>query len=135
MADELRSSNVGRLASSLTTTLVSKESSLTEDQLIERFVATIDAVHTTAPKAHIMLVEYLTLFGTDTKAGSDVWMDENRIAHHREVAAMLQRAYTRAAEQRDNVPSGACSSLNGCTTWVPDHKRLRIAARLDGSIP
>lgn len=103
MADELRSSSIGRFASTFTTELASKDSSFKEDQLVERFIATIDDVRAKAPKAHIMLVEYLTLFGTDTKAGSDVWMGEDRIAYHREVAAMLQRAYTRAAEQRDNV--------------------------------
>lgn len=66
----------------------------------ERFVRVIDAVRARAPKAKIFLVEYLTVFGSETKVASEQPLSEERVEFYRAVAGELQKAYRGAAERK-----------------------------------
>jgi lysophospholipase L1-like esterase len=73
---------------------------LEAEDVKERFIEVIDAVRRVSPKCRIFLVEYLTLFGRNTRPGVDVSLDGEQIRHHQDVARMLNEAYRLAAEAR-----------------------------------
>lgn len=75
-----------------------------EDELVGRMGDVIDAVRFKAPKATIVLVEYLTVIGNDTThhEKSAPFTDE-QLAKHQSQAQQLQRVYARAAEGRVGV--------------------------------
>lgn len=75
---------------------------LSSEGVAERFKAIIDKIRTIAPRAQIILVEYLTLFGPDIQP-KDIMLDEAQISHHRNVADCLEKAYRLAAEARPGV--------------------------------
>lgn len=75
---------------------------LSIQDVADRFTALIDEIRKIAPKAHIVLVEYPTVFGSDTPP-HDVPLDEAQIRHHRSVAEALEKAYQLAVEARPAV--------------------------------
>ncbi|TAQ84315.1 hypothetical protein B7494_g7360 [Chlorociboria aeruginascens] len=78
------------------------------EELKERFVEIIDRVRGIAPKSRVYLVEYLTLFGGNTRAGIDVAVDEKQMQCHKDIAAKLSDACRMAAKAREE-----------CCTLVP----------------
>jgi len=72
-----------------------------EDEVVARFRNVVDAVRERAPKARILLVEYLTVLGPDTKSGVNVPFTEDQVARYKEVAKTVQRIYARAAEGKE----------------------------------
>ncbi|KAI1368617.1 SGNH hydrolase-type esterase domain-containing protein [Xylaria arbuscula] len=62
------------------------------DGLAQRYGTVLDAIHSKAPRAHVLVVEYQAVLGPDTRPGEDVVFDADRIAHHREVAGRLLEA-------------------------------------------
>ncbi|KAI1828513.1 SGNH hydrolase-type esterase domain-containing protein [Xylaria intraflava] len=70
-------------------------------QLAQRYAAVLDAIHHKAPKAHVLVVEYQTILGPDTRPSQDVVFGADRVAHHREVAARLLEATHKAVESRE----------------------------------
>lgn len=89
---------------------------LAVDALAARYGAVLDAAHARAPRARVLVVEYLTMLGPDVRpAGSEeseggsesesesgaavnVAFGADRVAHHRGVAARLLQATARAAD-------------------------------------
>lgn len=100
--------------------------------LTARFVEVIDAIHKAAPKAKIILVEYLTVLGSDTKAGTDVSLSQDRVSHYQKLAEVLHTAYRHAAGARsdfaESVPIATLSGdhgvgsqqpwVDGCSVWM-----------------
>ncbi|KAK8102233.1 hypothetical protein PG984_015379 [Apiospora sp. TS-2023a] len=66
------------------------------DALARRYGRVLDAVHAAAPRAVVLVVEYLTLLGSDFVAGKHAPFDEARARYHRQRAEMLNNG-TRAA--------------------------------------
>jgi lysophospholipase L1-like esterase len=97
--DSLRAYLVGRLFMPSAPQIAPMDASA----LTERFITLIDKIQEKAPRAHIFLVEYLTLLGPHTRAGIDVAFDESRIQYHQKVADALSVAYRRAGEARPQV--------------------------------
>jgi lysophospholipase L1-like esterase len=97
----MQGSFLGRIFSRLfSSPFQDNQESLTPEDVAERFIAVIDKVRETSPRCHIFLVEYLTLFGSHTRPGVDVPLNEAQIKHHQSVASTLQIAYKLAAEAR-----------------------------------
>ncbi|CAD0085502.1 unnamed protein product [Aureobasidium vineae] len=71
-----------------------------EDEVIRRYGKVLDAIHAKAPRVRVMVVEYLTLLGPDTKPGIDVPFDAERLKHHQAVAKKLQGATSKVVESR-----------------------------------
>lgn len=74
--------------------------SLTAEDVAERFIAIIDTIRETSPRCRIYLVEYLTLFGSHTKPGVDVFFDTSKMQDFQNIVSTLQTAYRLAAEAR-----------------------------------
>ncbi|KAI1474042.1 hypothetical protein K445DRAFT_319144 [Daldinia sp. EC12] len=98
---------------------------LDTEQLANRYGGVLDAIHEKAPKAKVLVVEYLTMLGTHTRPGTDVPFGEDRAAHHRAVCAKLLRATAKAVEGREAwaevVPIGAASEdhdIGAPEPWV-----------------
>ncbi|KAI1376235.1 SGNH hydrolase [Hypoxylon crocopeplum] len=70
------------------------------DGLAVRYAGVLDAIHAKAPKAQVLVVEYLTMLGSDTRPGKDVPFGADRVTHHRAVCARLLRATAKAVEGR-----------------------------------
>ena len=70
------------------------------EEVRERFVRIIDAIKAKAPKARIFLVEYLAVFGAESKVAEDQPLGVESVEKYRKMAAELARAYREAAEQR-----------------------------------
>jgi len=70
------------------------------EEVRDRFVRIIDAIKARAPKARIFLVEYLSVFGADSKVAVDQPLAAERVDVYRGMAGELSRAYREAAEQR-----------------------------------
>lgn len=79
-----------------------------EEDALQRFGVVLDAIHARTPKARVIVVEYLTLLGPDVRAGVDVPFAEDRVMHHRSVAATLQRITQKAVADR----SGWCEIVS-----------------------
>lgn len=103
VSDEVQQSRLGSLVMWLIGDKLKSKEVISKEDIVNRFIATIDAIRAKAPHSKILLVEYLTLFGTDVRPGKDVWMNKEEIQHHRELAATLQDAYASAARQRKGV--------------------------------
>ncbi|KAI2613949.1 SGNH hydrolase [Hypoxylon fragiforme] len=69
--------------------------------LAARYAGVLDEIHAKAPRAHVLVVEYLTMLGPDTRPGQDVSFGADRVAHHKSVCATLLDATSRAVEGRD----------------------------------
>ncbi|KAK7946977.1 uncharacterized protein PG986_011298 [Apiospora aurea] len=66
------------------------------DALAQRYGRVLDAVHAAAPRATVLVVEYLALLGADFVPGVHAPFGEDRARYHRARAAMLNNG-TRAA--------------------------------------
>lgn len=73
------------------------------NEVRERFVRIIDAVRQKAPKARIFLVEYLAVFGEESKEAGDQPLGVEKVEGYRKMAGELSRAYREAAKKRDGV--------------------------------
>ncbi|CAD0098340.1 unnamed protein product [Aureobasidium mustum] len=96
-----------------------------EEEVVRRFGKVLDAVHAKAPKARVIVIEYLTLLGPDIKPGVDVPFDAERLKHHQAIAAKLQSATTKAVESRsdwcERVPMAELSqdhAIGSAEPWV-----------------
>lgn len=99
MADEVKESWLGWLMSFLLPA-TPKATPMTSETLADSFIAVLDAIHSRAPKARVILVSYLTLLGSDVKSGRDTNLSPEKIEHFRGVAEVLNRAYKMAVEAR-----------------------------------
>ncbi|KAK8071301.1 hypothetical protein PG997_011504 [Apiospora hydei] len=70
----------------------------TADALAQRYGRVLDAVHAAAPRATVLVVEYLALLGADFVPGVHAPFGEDRARYHRARAAMLNNG-TRAARR------------------------------------
>ena len=70
------------------------------EEVRDRFVRIIDAIKAKAPKARIFLVEYLAVFGPESKVSGDQPLGAERVEVYRGMAEELSRAYREAAGQR-----------------------------------
>jgi len=80
--------------------LIPEREKVGKEEVVERFIATLDAVHKKAPNAKIFLVEYLTLLGPNIRPGKDVTLSVQKVKHHQDVAETLHQAYVLAADAR-----------------------------------
>lgn len=99
MHSTLQSYFLGRIASHFLSA-PDNAPSLTAGEVAERFIAVIDKIRETSPRCRIYLVEYLTLFGPNTRARIDVSFDDSKIQEFQNLASTLQSAYKLAAEAR-----------------------------------
>ncbi|KAK6003532.1 hypothetical protein QM012_009303 [Aureobasidium pullulans] len=94
-----------------------------EDEVVRRFEKVLDAVHAKAPKARVIVIEYLTLLGPDTKPGIDVPFDAERLKHHQAIAAKLQKATSKAVESRsdwcEQIPMAELSQVHAIGSAEP----------------
>ncbi|CAD0114369.1 unnamed protein product [Aureobasidium uvarum] len=94
-----------------------------KEEVIRRYGRVLDAIHAKAPKARVIVVEYLTLLGPDTKPVIDVPSNAERLKHHRAVAAELQSATSKAVESRADwcelIPMAELSQGHGIGSAEP----------------
>ena len=98
------------------------EEAVTAEDVAERFVAVIDKVRETSPDCRVLLVEYLSLFGSHVRPGVDVSFEEAKIEEFREIARTLQRANKLAAEARSEckvIPVADLSQDHGLGSDEP----------------
>lgn len=69
--------------------------------LAERYGTVLDAIHTKAPKAHVIAVEYLELIGPDMKPDVDVPFDSSLLEGHKAKARQVQEATAKAVRDRE----------------------------------
>ena len=100
--------------------------------LAARYGTVLDAIHTRAPKAQVVVVEYLTIFGPDDNA-SGIAFEAGRVEHHREVAAVVQQATVKAVQGRQEwctrIPAASLSEEHGVGSpepWVAGLDLLRL---------
>lgn len=108
VGDTFKASYLGKAVGLFLPAAKEMKAKLTAEDIAERFVDLIDGILKIAPESRIFLVEYLTLFGSDVKAGVDVWLSEEQILHYRDVAKELQRGYKLAGERRQ----GKCKVID-----------------------
>ena len=100
---------------------------ITESELVLRFRDVIAQIKRQAPKAIIILVEYLTLIGPDYRPGTDGPLDSQQAQAAQRRAAMLQRVYMEAAKDQDRcsvLPVADASLQHGVGSkepWVTGH--------------
>lgn len=83
------------------------------EEVRERFVRIIDAVKAKAPQAKVFLVEYLAVFGEESKVAEDQPLGGERVERYKKMAKELSRAYREAAEKRpDGVEVVPISELS-----------------------
>nr|POF22109.1 lipase 2 [Quercus suber] len=85
---------------------------LDEDELKERFILVIDRIREIAPHAKIYLVEYLSVFGDDSRSGQGIPISQHQIQRYRDLEAVLIRAYGAAAQARPDVALITMSKLS-----------------------
>ncbi|KAI2633681.1 SGNH hydrolase [Hypomontagnella submonticulosa] len=93
--------------------------------LAARYAGVLDAVHAKAPRARVLVVEYLTMLGAHTRPGKDVAFGRERVEHHKAVCARLLAATAKAVEGREDwchiVSAGAASedhAIGAPEPWV-----------------
>lgn len=95
-----------------------------EDETADRFGQVLDRIHSTAPNAKVLLVEYNTLLGTDAEpCSSDLPLTGKQIQKFRDMAASLQRAYAKAVKGRETwvalIPIAGESQHHGIGSEEP----------------
>lgn len=94
-----------------------------EDEVIRRFGKVLDAVHAKAPKARVIVVEYLTLLGPETKPVVHVPFDAERLKHHQAIASKLQSATRQVVDSRsewcERIPMAELSQGHGIGSAEP----------------
>lgn len=126
--DTLNASWLGALAMRLSGTggAPVQASRLDVDGLADRFGGVLDAIHEKAPRAQVLVVEYVAVLGPDTRPGRDVAFGADRVAHHRAVCEELLQATAKAVEGREkwchvvSVDKPSRAHAIGCskTPWV-----------------
>jgi len=111
---------------------------LDEEALVARFQRVIAEIRNRAPKAEIILVEYLTLIGDDYRPCIDGPLNVEQSRAAQQKAAMLQRVYAKVAQGEDRcevLPVAAHSMGHGVGSpepWVTGHGWGFL---LGGSVP
>lgn len=77
---------------------------LDETGVATLYAQVLDAIHAKAPRALVLVVEYLTMVGPDARPRTDVPFGAERAEHHRRAARALQRATARAARAPERLP-------------------------------
>ena len=94
-----------------------------EDEVVRRVGQVLDAVDATAPKALVIVVEYLTLLGPHTKPAVHVPFDAKRLEHHQAVASKLQSATSKVVDSRsewcERIPMAELSQEHGIGSAEP----------------
>jgi lysophospholipase L1-like esterase len=106
--------------------------------LTDRFVKVIDDLHEIAPRARILLVEYLTLIGNHTKPAEDVPLRDEQLDRHRSVATVLCQAYANAAQARpfvELIPVARLSQDHALGSGQPWVEGFRIDSGPNGPVP
>jgi lysophospholipase L1-like esterase len=99
--DTFQASFLGRIFSwFLPSLFVVDPETLTPEDVAQRFIDIIDNLRESSPHCRIFLVEYLTLFGAQTRPEIDAPLNQAQLEHHKSVALNLKRAYKLAAEAR-----------------------------------
>ncbi|KAK4542459.1 hypothetical protein LTR36_006711 [Oleoguttula mirabilis] len=108
-------------------------------QLTDRFIAVLDAVHARAPAAKVYLVQYLSVFGEDSRPGPGIPLTWQQIGYHRRRAVVLDRAYEAAAAARSNftelVPAAELSQGHEVGTAEPWMLGFRLGMLWKGVAP
>lgn len=110
----------------------------TEEEVAQRFIAIIDRIHEVSPGCRIFLVEYLTLFGSHTRPGVDVALDESQILVARNLATTLQNGYRLAVEARPAcklIPVAEASWEHDIGSEEPWVEGFSLKMVLTGKIP
>jgi lysophospholipase L1-like esterase len=132
--DASKSSLFGRLLSWL---IPAPKEDVTAKDVAETFIAVVDEVRKIAPRSRVLLVEYLTLFGTDIKPGENTSLDKAQIRHHQGVAQTLEEAYKLVAEARpwcEIVPIGERSRGHGIGSEEPWVEGFSLAILSQGNV-
>ncbi|KAK9778933.1 putative SGNH hydrolase-type esterase domain-containing protein [Seiridium cardinale] len=74
---------------------------LSVEDLAERYGTVLDAIHAKAPNAKVVVVEYLSLLGSDLQPGVDVPFDASLLDGHKAKAAQVREATVKAVHNRD----------------------------------
>ncbi|KAI7366437.1 hypothetical protein KC354_g4141 [Hortaea werneckii] len=97
------------------------------DELVQRFVAVLDAIHYKVPKAKILLVQYISIFGTDSRPGPGLPLTWEQIGFYRQMGVLLDRAYEQAAALRADfvelVPVASLSEgheVGSAEPWISE---------------
>ncbi|KAK8073432.1 hypothetical protein PG994_004331 [Apiospora phragmitis] len=98
------------------------------DALARRYGRVLDAVHAAAPRATVLVVEYLTLLGRDFVPGVHAPFGEARARYHRQRAALLNNGTRAARAGREDwchvVPVSDHTGGHGigaAEPWVTDY--------------
>lgn len=103
------------------------DETIDEAALVSRFRRVIAQIRNRAPKAEIILVEYLTLIGHDYRPFVDGPLNDEQSRAAQQRAAMLQRVYAEAAQGQDRctvLPVAEYSLGHGVGSqepWVTGH--------------
>jgi hypothetical protein len=96
---------------------------LSTEELAERYSTVLDTIHGKAPKAQVLVVEYLTLLGTDLKPGNDVVFDASLLEGHKAKAEQVRTATAKAVQGREawctRVPVAEASIGHGIGSKEP----------------
>lgn len=111
-----------------------------EDETVERFGQVLDHIHSTAPTAKILLVEYLALLGSNvTSSTKELPLAEEQMQKFRDIAASLQRAYARAIRGREDwvalAPVAAESQHHGIGSEEPWVDGFSLSMMLAKKVP
>jgi len=90
------------LAARLSGTLPPDDPLPTPEEITQRFIAIIDAIHTRCPKARIILITYLTLLGSHATP-STVSLTSIQIEELRKVGETLRACYLEASKRRKGI--------------------------------
>ncbi|ORY63841.1 SGNH hydrolase-type esterase domain-containing protein [Pseudomassariella vexata] len=109
------------------------------DALARRYETVLDAVHTAAPQAIVLVIEYLTLLGQHFQPGQHAPFGYSRAAYHMETAEMLHNGTLQAVQGREAwchvVEVARLSEAHGIGSpepWVTDFRGISIRA---GDVP
>jgi len=93
-----------------------------EETLSTRYGDVLDAIHAKAPKAKVIVLEYLTMLGPDATPGVDVPFGTMCVKKYEDVASALQRATSKAVSGRgwcQRVPVAELSKQHGIGSSEP----------------
>jgi lysophospholipase L1-like esterase len=123
MKAEIEAGTFGSVMEYIMPDLVPETRLKTADEVAKRFITVLDALHVIAPTARIYLVEYLTLLGRDTKVGTTVSINEEKIKECMEFGEILKQGYKLAGEARsaycEVVPMADLSAGHGLGSDEP----------------
>ena len=119
---------------------IPKPVEITQEQLVERLGNVLDAIHQRAPKARVLLVEYLALLGEEEdensrSAAKEIGFTPEQENEHRQKAERLVNAYAQAAKSRSiwcqvvpiHKESQKDHSIGSEQPWVTGFKLYDVA--------